>query len=69
MSQIVSKYENRWNIFVRGAADELWLVVRGRDYITVQREGGVHRSKQFKDQMNGIIAPRTINTLNILSLR
>ena len=40
MSQIVSKYENRWNIFVRGAADELWLVVRGRDYITVQREGG-----------------------------
>ena len=68
VSQIVSKYENRWNIFVRGAG---WVVAsgQGEGLHNCPERGGVHRSKQFKDQMNRIIAPRTINTLNILSLR
>ena len=58
MSRIVSKYENRLNLFVRGS-----VVVGEGGLHNCPVGGGLHRSKQFKDHMNGIVAPRAIITL------
>ena len=57
MSRIVSKYENRLNLFVRGS-----VVVGEGGLHNCPVRGGLHRSKQFKDQVNGIVAHRAINT-------